>query len=69
MSSKMDSYFAEWLDIMLDTTKSEYRSDLEPFEVYKERMKSQGVQVFKDYVKSIEHGYQVIIDDIKAEKK
>lgn len=69
MTSKMDSYVSEWLDIMLDATKSEYRSDLEPFEVYKERMKTQGVKAFDDYVKSIEHGYKVILDNIKSEEK
>ncbi len=69
MSSKMEGFFAEWLDIMLDTTKTEYHNDLEPFNVYKERMKAQGVKVFNDFVNSIQRGYDVILDQIKAEEK
>jgi len=54
---------------MLDTTKSEYHNDLEPFNVYKERMKAQGVKVFNEYVGSIQNGYDLILNQIKIDEK
>lgn len=69
MSSKAETFFSEWLDVMLDTSKADYHSDLEPFNVYKERMKAQGVQVFNNYVNSIQNGYELILEDIKSEEK
>jgi|NOAtaT_5_FD_contig_31_2155163_length_1023_multi_5_in_0_out_0_2 hypothetical protein len=69
MSTKAETFFSEWLDIMLDTTKSEYHNDLEPFNVYKERMKAQGVKVFNEYVGSIQNGYDLILNQIKIDEK
>lgn len=69
MSSKMDAFFSEWLDIMLDVSKVDYHNDLEPFNVYKERMKAQGVKVFQDYTNSIQHGYNIILEQIKSDEK
>lgn len=65
MSIKSDTFFNEWLDIVLDAEKSDYHSDLEPFNVYKERMKAEGLKAFNDYIGSVDNGYHLILEKIK----
>lgn len=67
--SKMDEIVVEWLDIAVDSTKDAYHSNVEPFEVYKERVKLKGLRAFNDYLNSIEHGYELIIQRLESELK
>lgn len=67
--SQFDSIVLEWLDISTEASKSDYQSKLEPFDAYKEKVKAKGLRAFNDYLNSIEHGYQVILDHIEAELK
>jgi len=67
--SRFDSIVMEWLDVSVEATKGDYSSQLEPFETYKEKVKLKGLRAFNDYLNSIEHGYQVIIDKLEEEFK
>lgn len=67
--SDLDTIFGEMMDVIIDQDKENYHNDLEPFEVYKERTKVKGVKVFNDYINSVQHGYDVILQKIKTETK
>lgn len=66
--SKSEEIVAEWLDIVVDSTEPEYHSNLQPFEMYKEKLKAQGLEAFKEYVKTIQKGYELIVDRIQKDQ-
>lgn len=67
--SAFDNIVSEWIDLSIDATKNEYTSKIEPFEIYKEKVKMKGLRAFNDYLNSIENGYHVILERIERELK
>lgn len=67
--SKFDGIIADWLDISLDATETEYHNDFEPFSVYKEKVISKGIRAFNDYTNCIQHGYELIIRTLENDFK
>ena len=65
-----DNPMAEFLDGLFDKAieekKYEHQNQLESFESYKKRTKLQCHEAYNDYIKHLQHGYQVIIDEIDA---
>ncbi len=66
---KFDEIVGEWLDVSLDAAEAEHQSDVEPFKAFKERAKAKGIRAFNDYLNSIEHGYELIIQRIESAMK
>lgn len=58
----------EMIDLIIERQRSTYKSDLEPFDAYKGRIKEQYKQWWNDYFTKLSHGYQVILDVINHEK-
>lgn len=67
--SKLDGIISEWMDTSLDACEMEYHNDFEPFSAYKEKVKVKGIRAFNDYLNSIHHGYELIIQRLESEFK
>lgn len=51
-------------DLLLESKREEHRNSLESFDQYKARTKQQYHQMFNTYLKEIQHGYALIIDEL-----
>ncbi len=56
----------ELFDLAVESSRVDYKGTLEPFEVYKERMKAQNVPAFCEYLERVQKGYQAIIKKLEA---
>ena len=65
MATKFDTLLDDMFDTSLDKTKSEYHSDIETFDTYKTRKKEEYKHEFNDFVDSLVHGYEVIINKLE----
>lgn len=65
--SSFEGILGEWMDVSLEATELEYHNKLEPFSVYKERVKMKGIRAFNDYLNCIQHGYEIIINKLEAD--
>lgn len=67
--SKVKTLRSDLLNIILEAKRPEYRSQLEPFEVYAQKLKDKYILAHDDYIKSLQQGYEVIIATIEDQIK
>jgi hypothetical protein len=65
--SKIKSLRSDLLNIILEAKRPEYRSQLEPYEAYANKLKEQCILVNDEYIKGLQNGYEVIISTIEAQ--
>lgn len=66
---KIKELRSDLLKIVLEAKRPEYKSQLEPYEVYANRLKEQCILAHDEYIKCLQHGYEVIIETIENEIK
>ena len=54
----------DFTDLMMESMKNEYKSELEPFEVYAQKLKSQIHATPHEFQARIIHGYDVLLQQL-----
>lgn len=57
------------VDVVIDNIKEGYKSDLEPFEAYAERVRAEMYSNIDDFRTRFLNGYHVILEELAKEKK
>ncbi len=69
MAKAEDPQFDEAVDalaqIFIDDAEQQYRSQLEPFDLYAQKVRGQFHDTLSDFRKRFAHGYQVLIKQIR----
>ncbi|MBS4168881.1 hypothetical protein [Parachlamydia sp. AcF125] len=64
---KYEETLEEVADAVVDSLKEGYRNDLEPFELYAERIKSKIYSTMGNFRERLAKGYQVLLDEVKKQ--
>lgn len=66
--SILKDFISKLTEISVDQEKEEYNNPLIPFNLYKEKMICQASENYDECKKTLEHGYQVILEAIENKK-
>lgn len=65
--SSLKSLKLDLIDAILEGQRQGYNNPLEPFEAYANRVKEEWMSTYDEYIKSLQHGYEAIVETIDAE--
>ncbi|CCB86963.1 MULTISPECIES: hypothetical protein [Parachlamydia] len=64
---KYEKTVEEVANAVADSMKDDYQNDLEPFELYAERIKAKIHSEMDDFRERLAKGYQVLLDEVKKQ--
>jgi len=64
---KLDDSIKEFADLVVESLKEGYRNDLEPFEVYAQKIRSHIHANAEEFRTRFSRGYHVLLDELKRE--
>lgn len=71
--NKKDDHFEkcieEFAEVIVEDSKEQYRSDLEPFELYAARVKSKVHANMEEFRSRFAKGYHILLDELQKESK
>ncbi len=66
---KVDDAVKELADVIEDSLKEDYHSDLEPFEVYAQKVRANIYKTMEEFQARFVNGYEILLKEIEKEKK
>ncbi len=54
----------DFADLLIDSMKQEYKNELEPFEVYAQKLRSQIHANVNEFQARIAHGYDILLQEL-----
>lgn len=65
--AELERSMEDLLDVIVDDLKEHYKSDLEPFDLYAQKVRSHLYSSIEEYHKRFVKGYSALLEQIKKE--